>query len=189
MSIHPGANFVPLIRAHSWSVEKYSVNVLVAQIVELRRLLVINWSVTVHLAYWKFKAFFEALCISVVRKLRVTLNWRMAFWQSQLMGPHSLAKPRLRWHFAVQSVVCSQIVNFQGLRLLCMLSLSNTSANLWATSHCKQTRVVKCRNTWKNAHHFLWQACKMLCPWVLFRETTVYIYSLRLHCSRYVCNH
>ena len=36
---------MPLIRAHSLSVEKHSVNVLVAQIVvilELRRLLVIN---------------------------------------------------------------------------------------------------------------------------------------------------
>ena len=149
MSIHPGAIFVPLIRAHSWSVEKHSVNVLVAQIVvilELRRLLVINWSVTVHLAYWKFKAFFEALCISEVRKLRVTLCWRMVFWQSQLMGRHSLAKPRLRWCFAVQSVVCSQNVSFQGLRLFVCYRLSNTSANLWAMSHCKHTRVVKCGN-------------------------------------------
>ena len=133
--------------------------------------------------------FWSTLCISEVRKLRVTLYWRMVFWQSQLMGRHSLAKPRLRWRFAVQSVVCSQNVSFQGLRLFVCYRLSNTSANLWAMSHCKHTRVVKCGNTWKNAHLFLWQACKVLCPWVLFRETTVYIYSLRLHCSRYVCNH
>ena len=34
---------------------------------------------------------------------------------------------------------------------------------------------VKCWDTWKSAHPPLplWQTCKVLCPWALFRETTV----------------
>ena len=33
--------------------------------------------------------------------------------------------------------------------------------------------VVKCSNTQKSAQPPLWQTCKVLCPWALFRETTI----------------
>ena len=45
--------------------------------------------------------------------------------------------------------------------------------------------MVKCGNSRKSAHSPLWQTCKVLHPWALFRETTVMnrflILSLLLH--------
>ena len=49
---------------------------------------------------------------------------------------------------------------------------------LSASSCCKHdmhghSSVVKYGTTVKSAHLPLWQTCNVLCPWVLFRETTV----------------
>ena len=37
--------------------------------------------------------------------------------------------------------------------------------------------MVKCRNSQKSTRPPLWQTCKVLCPWMLFRETTVHSFS------------
>ena len=44
---------------------------------------------------------------------------------------------------------------------------------LRVAEHDVRTFVVKCGNSQKSAHPPLWQACKVLRPWALFRETTV----------------
>ena len=52
------------------------------------------------------------------------------------------------------------IICFEGIKLL----------ETWHGRSC----MVKCQNTQKSTHPPVWQTCKVLCPWVLFHETTVH---------------
>ena len=48
-----------------------------------------------------------------------------------------------------------------------------------AVSRKRAHSLVKCRNSRKSAHLPLCQTCKVLCPWALFHETTVFAITAR----------
>ena len=86
------------------------------------------------------------------------------------------ATPCSQWLGAVQSVVVPSGLDFEaaGGSVVCYC-LSNYLLR-GHRSRCKHDMgalSVKCGNIRKSAHPPLWQTCKVLRPWALFRETTV----------------
>ena len=58
----------------------------------------------------------------------------------------------------------------------CTFFVSNYSVLRVAVKMTWRSFVVKCGNSRKSAHPPLWQTCKVLRPWALFRETTVLVF-------------
>ena len=85
-------------------------------------------------------------------------------------------------HCAVQSVVCRQdstlkplVIPLYQYVILCPIVCFEGFVSLQIWRGC--SFVVKCGNSRKSIHPPLWQTCKVLRPWALFRETTVLISS------------
>ena len=80
---------------------------------------------------------------------------------------------------ATQSVVCSQdltskpLVDPMYVLLVQLFASSRIQAQQVVVNTKGRSFIVKCRSIQKSTHPPLWQTCKVLCPWVLFHETTV----------------
>ena len=70
-------------------------------------------------------------------------------------------------HFSIQSVAFRQNVSLQVLQLHCTLLFVHMGALSWLNAETPETVLTS------PPPPSLWQACKVLFTWVLFRETTV----------------